>query len=359
MFNDELDKTPPVREGRRMTRPGGRCVTLVDYVTPLHPLPVLSDELGIDLSIKRDDLAGAPFGGNKSRQLEHYLGAALREQADTILITGAVQSNFARTAAAAARSLGMEAIVQLEDRVPGMDDIYRSSGNVLLLRILGVEVMHHPDGEDEAGADAALRRRAEMLRIEGKRPYVIPLAPDNPPLGALGYVQAGQEIVSQAADFDFVVVPSGSGLTHAGLLTGLRRAGSNARVIGSCVRRAGALQFDRMLQVLNGLSLLLNTVSVAEKSDIHLWDGALAPGYGRIGAPAADAMRMMARREGIMLDPVYSAKAFAAIPALAGTGVISKGCRVLFVHTGGLAATFGYQAMLEKTFKTESTQDYD
>lgn len=325
-------------------------VELVGSATPLQPLANLSEELGIDLSVKRDDLAGAPFGGNKSRQLEFHLGEAQERQADTILISGAVQSNFVRTAAAAACSLGMKPIVQLEDRVPGMDDTYRSSGNVLLLRILGAEIMHYPDGEDEVGADMVLRNRARSLRNEGKQPYVIPLAPDNSPIGALGYVRAGQEVLAQAGDFDVVVVPSGSGITHTGLLAGLRLAGSRARVVGSCVRRPAKLQMARLLMVLERLSPLLGTVSVGEPAAVHLWEGALAPGYGRLGPLATDAIRMMARREGILLDPVYSAKAFAAIPALVASGDIPRGSRVLFVHTGGLAATFGYRTELERAF---------
>ena len=347
---DGFDSSPTIRKGRTMKFTDRPRVELVGPATPLHSLPALSEELGIDLSVKRDDLAGGPFGGNKSRQLEFHLGEARERQADTILISGAVQSNFVRTAAAAARSLGMKPIVQLEDRVPGMDDTYRSSGNVLLLRILGAEIMRHPDGEDEAGADAVLRDRATSLRNEGKRPYVIPLAPENQPIGALGYVAAGQEILAQAGEFDIVVVPSGSGITHTGLLAGLRLAGSRARVVGSCVRRPAQLQFNRLLTVLEGLSPLLGNVSVGDPAAVHLWDGALAPGYGRIGPLVTEAMRMMARREGILLDPVYSAKAFAAIPALVASGGIPRDSRVLFVHTGGLAAIFGYRTALEEAF---------
>lgn len=323
---------------------------LLHEETPLHPLPAISELLGIDLHIKRDDLCGAPFGGNKTRQLEHYLGAAQAQDADTVLITGAVQSNFVRTAAAAAMSLGMRAVVQLEERVPDVDEFYRRSGNVLLLRILGAEVMHYPDGEDEAGADAALRARAEELRRAGRRPYVIPLAVDNPPLGALGYVRSGLQIAGEDADFDYVIVASGSGATHAGLLAGLRSGGSQARVIGSCVRRAAGPQRARLAEVLRRLCNLTEAANDASDTDIAVWDGALTPGYGRIGPVAADAMQLMARQEGILLDPVYTAKAFAAIPALVGTGKIEPGSRVLFVHTGGLAALFGYQSDLESAF---------
>ncbi|MCL6284142.1 D-cysteine desulfhydrase family protein [Ruegeria sp. 2012CJ41-6] len=324
--------------------------SLVHEETPLDPLHTLSKSLGIELHIKRDDLCGAPFGGNKTRQLEHYLGAAQAQRADTILITGAVQSNFVRTAAAAAAALGMQAVVQLEDRVPEMDENYRRSGNVLLLRILGAEIMHYPTGEDEAGADAALRARADALRHAGRKPYVIPLAVDNPPLGALGYLRSGQQIACEEAAFDYVIVASGSGATHAGLLAGLRNAGSAAMVIGSCVRRAAAAQKTRVAEVLRRLRDLTDAAGSVKEADIAVWDGALAPGYGRIGPVALRAMELMARQEGILLDPVYTAKAFAAIPALVEEGRIEQGSRVLFVHTGGLAALFGYQTDLEAAF---------
>ena len=325
-------------------------VRLVVGETPVYQLRNLSEDLGIDLFIKRDDVAGAPFGGNKARQLEFYLGAARAKGADAILITGAIQSNFVRTAAAAACSLGMKPIVQLEDRVPGMGDAYHASGNVLLLRILGAEIIRFPEGENEDAADAALRLRARQLQDEGLRPYVIPLSAGNPPIGALGYMRAAKEIVTQAADFDFVIVPSGSGLTHAGILVGLREAGSQAQVIGSCVRRTASLQGERLEVVLKGLERLVGDASLTPEMPVHLWDGALAPGYGKVGDPVVDAMRTLARREGILLDPVYSAKAFAAIPALISAGTISKKSRVLFLHTGGLAATFGYREVLEAVF---------
>ena len=148
----------------------------------------------------------------------------------------------------------------------------------------------------------------------------------------------------------FVIVPSGSGLTHAWLLVGLQRAGSSARIIGCCVRRSAESQFDRMVQVLDGLSILTGSGPAEGKCCIHLWDDALAPGYGKPGETTIEAMRMMARREGILLDPVYSAKAFTAVPALILPGVIAKGSRVLFLHTGGPAAVFGYQQTLERAF---------
>jgi len=228
----------------------------VPMPTPIERLDRLSEKLAIDLWVKRDDLAGPSFGGNKTRQLDYYLGAALSQKCDTVLITGAVQSNFVRTAAALAAKLGMRTIVQLEARVPRKDKLYQSSGNVLLNQLLGAEVIRYPEGEDEAGADAALRKRAEQERQNGFRPYVIPLALGNPPIGALGYVDAGQEIMGQKPDFDFVVVASGSGLTHAGLLSGLQAHAYQGRVIGSCVRRDAGQQHARIRQVLDDIEAL-------------------------------------------------------------------------------------------------------
>lgn len=320
---------------------------LVAHPTPIEPLPHLSAQLGINLSVKRDDLAGTTLGGNKSRQLEYYLGAALAAEADTVLITGAVQSNFVRTAAASAAKCGLRTIVQLEARVPSDDPIYQASGNVLLNRLLGAEIIYFPQGENEAAADAALRTRAEEERRNGRRPYVIPLALGNPPLGALGYMRAAREILEQESEFDFVVVASGSGLTHAGLLAGMHQAGAQTKVIGSCVRRDAQQQEARIARVLEDLQKLNGVAQPVPQESIQIWDGALAPGYGQIGAPAMAAMKLAAQAEGMLLDPVYTAKVFAAIPALVESGGIPKGRRVLFMHTGGLASLFAYQTDLE------------
>lgn len=317
---------------------------IVQDPTPLVKLARLSDHLGIDLSIKRDDLAGPSFGGNKARQLEYYFGAAQAINADTILITGAVQSNFARLAAAIAKANGMDAIVQLEDRVPGKPDQYRRSGNVLLSELMGAQIITYPSGEDEAGADGALDQMAAALRAAGKTPYVIHLSEDHPPLGALGYVDAAHEILDQDAGFDTFVVASGSGSTHSGLLAGLRGYGSSARVIGSCVRRGKDAQSARIGRIMTRLAKLYDGAAQVAPEDIEIWGGALDPGYGQIGKPARDAMRLMASAEGLMLDPVYTAKSFAAIPHLVASGDIAKGSRVCFVHTGGLAALFAYDA---------------
>lgn len=320
--------------------------SLMGGPTPLERLENLSKQLDLDLWIKRDDLTGLSLGGNKTRQLEFYIGAARASQADTILITGAVQSNFARTAAVAAAKHGMRAILQREERVPDMDPLYYSSGNVFLSELMDAEDMHYPVGEDEAGADAALAKRAETIKAEGRTPYIIPLGIDHPPLGALGYVSGGAELAGQCNDFDAAVVPSGSGATHGGFLTGLRLSGISAPVYGICVRRASDLQTARIQRVCRALADLMEIDPPVAKEDILTWDGALAPGYGRTGETTRQALRRMVQSEGILLDPVYSAKTFAGLLGLLETGHIKKGEKVVLLHTGGQAALFAYQTEL-------------
>ncbi len=314
--------------------------------TPVEHLARLSRKLGIEVLVKRDDLTGLGFGGNKIRQLEFYFGAALAQGADTVLITGAVQSNYVRAAAAAAAKLDLEAVLQLEERVPGMGRSYYASGNVLLDDLLGARRLSFPEGENEQGADQSLREEAERLRRAGRRPYVIPLALDNPPLGALGYMLAAQEVVEQGIDFDCAVVASGSGLTHAGFLCGLRVLQHRAPVHGACVRRPASVQRDRVATVAAKLATLLGSGPLLGNDDILTSDMALAPGYGRLGPPAREAIELMARHEGLFVDPVYTGKSLAVLIALARDGVIPKGARVLFIHTGGLPALFAYEPEL-------------
>jgi L-cysteate sulfo-lyase len=316
---------------------------LVGAETPVERLDRMSVLLDIDLWIKRDDLTGLGLGGNKTRQLEFYLGEALAQGADTVLITGAVQSNFVRSAAAAAARLGLRSVLQLEERVPDMGEPYYWSGNVLLGKILGAEHISYSLGEDEAGADRALHKRAEKLRADGRKPYVIHLGIGHPPLGALGYVAGAEELNRQISDFDVAVVPSGSGATHGGVLTGLRLAGQTAPVYGVCVRRDNDQQQARMKTMLQNLAEMLGVDAALTRNDILTWDDALAPGYGIVGDATRDALTLMARTEGVFLDPVYSAKTFAGLIGLLKAGRIKTGQKVVMLHTGGQPALFGYQ----------------
>lgn len=320
--------------------------------TPLDHARTLGKELGIDLYVKRDDCTGLAFGGNKVRQLEFYLGAAVAEGADTVLITGAVQSNFVRVAAAAARIHGMEIHIQLEERVPDVDASYRMSGNVLLDKLLGAHLSSYPVGEDESAADAALEALARDLADTGRRPFVIHLGVNHPPLGALGYVVAAEELTAQMSErdleFDHVVVASGSALTHSGLLVGLRALGNDVQVIGVCVRRRAELQHPRVFNRCREVAALIGREDCIAESDVVVSDAVLAPGYGQLNNDTMAAIAMAARLEALMLDPVYTGKAMAGLVALARDGRLAPGSRVLFVHTGGLPAIFGYERTLSK-----------
>ncbi len=329
---------------------------LAHVPTPLEALPNLSARLGgARLFVKRDDCTGLAFGGNKVRQLEFYLGEAQARAADTVLITGAVQSNFVRLAAAAARKLGMEFHIQLEERVPKTDPAYRNSGNVLLDRLLGATLHSYPDGEDEAGADKRLREIAAGLEAQGRRPYVIPLAPGHAPLGALGYVDAAREILEQAAAqglaLDEVVVSSGSGHTHGGLLFGLRALGCPVRVTGICVRRPAAAQRPRIESRCREIAELLEIDPVVAEADIHLTDAFLAPGYGQLNPAAVEAIALAARSEALILDPVYTGKTFAGFVERAREA--GPGRSLLFIHTGGTPTLFAYgPALIEAMAET-------
>lgn len=324
---------------------------LLNFCTPLEPMPNLTAHCGgARLFVKRDDCTGLAFGGNKVRQLEFYFGEALVQGADTILITSAVQSNYVRLAAAAARKLGMDIHIQLEERVDKDDSPYRNSGNVLLDRMLGATLYSYPEGEDETGADKNLGEIATDLRGKGRTPYVIPLAPGHPPLGALGYVVAAKEILNQMAErnlsIDRIFVASGSGATHSGLLFGLRALGSAIPVTGVCVRRKASLQVDRIRQTCDGIARLLQVDNCVDDDDICLTDAFLAPGYGKINDPTAEAIILGAQKEGLILDPVYSGKSMAG--TIDGARSAKEQSAYLYVHTGGTPAVFAYQFDIEE-----------
>jgi len=319
--------------------------------TPIEKMENLTAHLGGPaLWVKRDDCTGLAFGGNKARQIEFYFGEAQAQGADTVLITGAVQSNFVRTVAAAAAKLGMDCHVQLEERVKGVDDTYRTSGNVLLDRVLGAHIHSYPDGEDEVGADRALGAIADDLKAQGRKPYIIPLSPGHPPLGAFGYVVAARELLAQMAteglDFAEVVLASGSTSTHAGMLHGLRALGSDLPVLGVCVRRSAELQAPRVKARCDDIAELLGTETCVTEADVRVTDVALAPGYGQLNTMTLEALELAAQKEGLVLDPVYTGKVFAGMVHWVRDGAYGDGDNVLFLHTGGQPALFAYEPKL-------------
>ncbi len=348
---------PQGSEGAR--EPLGRLdslpqILLGHYPTPLEPMPHLSrhmsERLGkeVSLFVKRDDCTGLAFGGNKSRHLEFYLGEAIARGADTILITGNVQSNYVRMAAAAARKAGLACEVQLEERVPDRGPIYYRSGNVLLDRLFGAVIHRYPVGEDETGADARLEAIAERLAARGRKPYIIPLGPSHPPLGALGYVAAARELRAQCdaegLAFDAIAIASGSGPTHSGLLFGLRALGDPTPVTGICVRRPAEPQAPRIAAQCAAIAEMLGVPDPVGPDDIRLDDGVLAPGYGQPNSAVLEAIALAAHKEGLLLDPVYTGRTMAGLLRLAEGA--AAGARLLMVHTGGTPALFGYEAEL-------------
>jgi D-cysteine desulfhydrase/L-cysteate sulfo-lyase len=350
-LNFPLNQTTHLNTITKLLAPFPRA-QLAHLPTPIDELTNLSNKVrGPRLFMKRDDCTGLALGGNKARKLEFYLGEAQQHGADTLLITGAVQSNYVRMAAAAAAKLGMACHIQLEERVPDVDEIYRRSGNVLLDRILGASIHSYPQGEDEAGADRCLEQIAQELRSQGKRPYIIYLSADHTPLGALGYVNAANEILTQMEEqrlpIEHIVIASGSSLSHSGLLLGLRALRSEIPVTGVCVRRSAKLQFERVSQCTQALEHLLKlTRPVVRPEDIGVYDGTFAPGYGRLNTQVIEAIQLLGRAEGILLDPVYTGKSMAGLLALTRAGHFDGANGVLFVHTGGIPALFAYAPTL-------------
>ncbi|MGD9866891.1 MAG: pyridoxal-phosphate dependent enzyme, partial [Hyphomicrobiales bacterium] len=212
-------------------------------------------------------------------------------------------------------------------------------------RLLGATLYSYPEGEDEEGADRRIREIADELRASGRRPYVIPLAPGHAPLGALGYVDGARELLSQVEAAGLAlgeaVVASGSGHTHSGLLYGLRACGSKARVTGVCVRREAVQQGPRIAGRVRQIAGMLSMDCPVAEEDVVVDDSHLAPGYGRMSERVFEAMRIGAETEALMLDPVYTAKAFAGFLDRA---VAERDDGILvFVHTGGTPGIFAYE----------------
>ena len=320
--------------------------------TPLELMPNLTKLLGgPDLYVKRDDLTGLAFGGIKVRQLEYYFGDIVEKGANTVITTGATQSNYARVTAAMASKLGLKCEVQHERRVPGRDETYYESGNVLLLKLMGVRLHDYPAGEDEDGADAALEDIADRVRSEGGKPYVIPLAPVHPPLGALGYVDMTGELLEQAQAqdlrIDAIVTPTGSASTHGGILVGLRSRDSDIPVCGICIRRPADAQRERVLDRARAAAGLIGRQDLIEEDDINVDDGYLGPGYGLPDDKLIEGIQLAAECEALIVDPVYSGKAMAGLISLIRQGVFEKDQNVVFVHTGGTPALFAYTGIFK------------
>jgi len=317
------------------------------YATPIEKLSRLSKRLGgPDLYIKRDDMLGLASGGNKTRKLEFLVAEALSQGADTLITIGAVQSNHCRLTLAAAAREGLKCRLVLEQRVAKSYDP-KASGNNFLFNLLGAESVTVVD----AGADltAAMQSMADQLKKEGRKGYVIPGGGSNA-LGALGYVACAEEILAQTFEqglpIDHIVCASGSAGTHAGLLMGLLGNNAQIPVTGINVRRPRAEQ-ERNVHALAADVARLLGIDTPPREAVTALDEWVGPGYSLPTPAMIDAVRLLAREEGVLLDPVYTGKAMAGLIDLARRGVFKKGDNVLFLHTGGSPALYAYQAILQ------------
>ena len=321
-------------------------VFLAHLPTPLERLDRLSKELGgPEIWIKRDDCTGLSTGGNKTRKLEFLMAEALAMGADTVMTQGATQSNHARQTAAFAAKLGMACHILLEDRTGSNDANYNTNGNVLLDHLHGATTSKRSGGMDMA---AEMDMVAETLRGEGRKVYIIPGGGSNA-TGALGYVNCAFELVSQANDrglrIDHLVTATGSAGTQAGLITGLKAMNAGIPLIGIGVRAPKEKQEENVFALAQKTAEKLGCPGVVQRGDVVADSSYVGKGYGIPREDTIEAIRMFAQLEGLLLDPVYSGKGAAGLIDYCRKGHFKKGERVVFLHTGGSAALFGYDAV--------------
>ncbi len=314
--------------------------------TPLESLENLTKELGGPiLYIKRDDCTGLATGGNKTRKLEFLIGEAIEQGADTIITLGAVQSNHARQTAAAATKFGLKCKILLERRVPDTEDSYEQTGNVLLDKIFGAELEFR---SPESDMNEAAQNLAEQVREAGGKPYFIPGGGSNR-VGALGYVNCAMEILQQANEqelrIDYFVTATGSAGTQAGLVAGLEGCNSDIKVYGVSVRHPRNKQEEIVHELAVETAAYVGIKGEISRASVVANSDYVGPGYGQPTPEMVAAVNLLAQTEGILLDPVYSGKGMAGLIGEIRKGTFSKDENVVFLHTGGSAALFAYEAL--------------
>ncbi len=312
--------------------------------TPILPLDRLSRELGVELYLKRDDLTGLLESGNKVRKLEFLVGEALSQGADTLITCGTLQSNCCRAVAAVSARLGLHAVLAVKGQRPAAYD-----GNLLLDRLLGADVHYLSDDEFDR-AETTLVRLAEEVRARGGRPYVIPESGSNE-VGALGYLECAVEIAEQinhgAPRFDTVVISVYSGGSQAGLLMGKQLAGLPAEIVGVPVAWSAEAVREHVAQTIRA-AVRRYGFAIEVPKTIHLLDGYQGSGRAAVGQPELDAIVRVARSEGVVLDPVYTAKAFGGLVDTLRRDPKALGHRVCFIHTGGIFSLFPFRESLTR-----------
>ena len=319
--------------------------------TPLEPLPRFSAALaaqcpggrGPEVWVKRDDLLGLFPGGNKTRKLEFLVAAALAEGCDTLVTCGAPQSNHCRITLAAAVKEGLRCRFVIEERVPDSYD-EDASGNHFMFRLMGVEAITVvPGGSSMVDAMQKMANEVEAL---GRKAYIIPGGGSNA-LGGLGYVACAQELQQQFFDqgvsIDRVVVGSGSSGTHGGLLAGFLGNHINIPIVGIGVSRDPADQEPLVFKEAQAVADLLRIdLEIPRESVVNI-GGYWQPKYSVPNPAMVEAVQMLARTEGIPLDPVYTGKIMAGLIGEARKGFFKPGEDILFLHTGGLPSLHAYE----------------
>jgi len=317
-------------------------VSIAHLPTPLEPLPRLSAALdGPELWIKRDDQTGLATGGNKARKLEYLVADALARGADRLITAGAAQSNHARQTAAAAAKFGLACTLVLRGKEPP-----QIQGNLLLDQLLGAEIVW-AGNQPLAGV---MSQVAEELQAAGHRPYVVPYGGSNP-VGASGYVAAMEELLAQCGErglhLNHIVLASSSGGTQAGLAVGARALEYKGRILGISVEPQAAILQQRLAGLATATASHLGLGLTFAPEDFAVDDSYLGGGYGVVGDLEREAIRTLARAEGVLLDPVYTGRALGGLLDLIRRGAFrsheNENKRVLFWHTGGTAGLFGYE----------------
>ncbi|KZE28179.1 1-aminocyclopropane-1-carboxylate deaminase [Chelatococcus daeguensis] len=315
--------------------------------TPIEKLERLSKHLGgkVELYAKREDCnSGLAFGGNKLRKLEYIVPDAIRSGADTLVSIGGVQSNHTRMVAATAAKIGMKCRLVQESWVPHDDAVYDRVGNILLSRVMGAEVELVDEGFD-IGIRESWERALEDVRARGGKPYPIPAGASVHKYGGLGYVGFAEEVRAQEAalgfSFDFIVVCTVTGSTHAGMVVGFAKDGRQRRVIG--IDGSGTPEKTRaqVLDIAQKTSALVGGKDITEE-DVVLKEDYAYPAYGVPSKETLAAIRLSARLEGMMTDPVYEGKSMQGMIDLVARGFFPAGSKVLYAHLGGVPAINGY-----------------
>jgi len=323
-------------------------VNLANLPTPLEELKQLSEFLGGPrIFVKRDDCTGLAMGGNKTRKFEFVLGEALSQGVDTIITEGPIQSNSVRQAAAACNKLGLDCHLVLSTQCVWHQPGYEYTGNRLLLELLGSK-MHFADTEFDR--PALMEKVAASLTAAGKSPFIVPTGASNA-TGSLGYTYCAQEIMDQAKERGFtpdrIIVASGSGGTQGGLVAGLVAMKEAVDVIGIDIDALPDEVHNWSLECARGAGELLG-IEVAEEL-IKVKAGYAGSAYALPTTEMIEAIKLVARIEGLILDPVYSGKAMFALIDMIKSGEIAKEEMVVFIHTGGTPNLYAYSSVLFET----------